>query len=82
MSPRLTDWSIALAIGIAFMTGVVSLIAGHPQEWLVFVLLANGGFLLLLLSYAGTRGALQRSQERLSQYFRGRLLEQLDSRSG
>jgi hypothetical protein len=31
MSPRLTDWSIALATVIAFMTGVVSLIAGHPQ---------------------------------------------------
>ncbi len=49
MSPRLTDWSIALATVIAFMTGVVSLITGHPQGWLIFVLHAIGGFWLLLL---------------------------------
>ncbi len=55
MSPRLTDWSIALATGIAFMTGVVSLITGHPQEWLIFVLHAIGGFWLLLLMWAKVR---------------------------
>ena len=55
MSPRLTDWSIALATGIAFMTGVLSLIAGHPQEWLVFVLHAIGGFWLLLLMWVKVR---------------------------
>src|SRR6266581_1911316 len=55
MSPRLTDWSIALAIGIAFMTGVVSLITGHPQEWLIFVLHAIGGFWLLLLMWGKVR---------------------------
>ena len=48
MSPRLTDWSIALATAIAFMTGVISLITVHPQEWLIFVLHAIGGFWLLL----------------------------------
>ncbi len=55
MSPRLTDWSIALATVIAFMTGVVSLIAGHPQEWLIFVLHAIGGFWLLLLLWGKLR---------------------------
>ena len=55
MSPRLTDWSIALATGIAFMTGVISLIAGHPQEWLIFVLHAIGGFWLLLLMWGKLR---------------------------
>jgi Oxidoreductase molybdopterin binding domain len=55
MSPRLTDWSIALATVIAFMTGVVSLIAGHPQEWLIIVLHAIGGFWLLLLLWGKLR---------------------------
>jgi cytochrome b561 len=55
MSPRLTDWSIALATGIAFMTGLFSLISGHPQEWLVFVLHAIGGFWLLLLMWGKVR---------------------------
>src|SRR5207244_10151758 len=55
MSPRLNDWSIALATGIAFMTGVVSLISGHPQEWLIFVLHAIGGFWLLLLMWGKLR---------------------------
>jgi DMSO/TMAO reductase YedYZ molybdopterin-dependent catalytic subunit len=63
MSPRLTDWSIALATGIAFMTGVISLISGHPQEWLVFVLHAIGGFWLLLLMW----GKLQRVWPRIVQ---------------
>src|SRR2546421_4486258 len=55
MSPRLTDWSIALASVLAFMTGVVSLITGHPQEWLIFVLHAIGGFWLLLLMWGKLR---------------------------
>jgi hypothetical protein len=55
MSPRLTDWSIALATVIAFMTGVVSLITGHTQEWIIFVLHAIGGFWLLLLLWGKLR---------------------------
>jgi len=55
MSPRLTDWSIALATVIAFMTGVVSLITGHPHEWFIFVLHAIGGFWLLLLMWGKLR---------------------------
>src|SRR6266516_3916423 len=60
MSPRLTDWSIALATVIAFMTGVVSLITGHPHEWLIFVLHAIGGFWLLLLMWGKLRRVWQR----------------------
>jgi len=55
MSPRLTDWSIALAAMLAFMTGIVSLIAGLPQEWFIFVLHAIGGFWLLLLLWGKLR---------------------------
>jgi hypothetical protein len=55
MSPRLIDWSIALASILAFMTGVFSLITGHPQEWLIFVLHAIGGFWLLLLMWGKLR---------------------------
>ena len=49
MSPRLTDWSLALTIMLAFLTGLLSLISGYPQEWFVFVLHAVAGFWLLLL---------------------------------
>ncbi len=55
MSPRLTDWSIGLAAMLAFMTGIVSLIAGLPQEWFIFVLHAIGGFWLLLLLWGKLR---------------------------
>jgi hypothetical protein len=55
MSPRLTDWSIALATVIAFLTGVISLVSGHPQEWLIFLLHAIGGFWLLLLMWGKLR---------------------------
>ncbi|HEX6110298.1 MAG TPA: molybdopterin-dependent oxidoreductase [Ktedonobacteraceae bacterium] len=60
MSPRLTDWSIALATVIAFMTGLVSLITGHPQEWFIFMLHAIGGFWLLLLLWGKLRRVLPR----------------------
>ncbi|HCI82871.1 MAG TPA: molybdopterin-binding oxidoreductase, partial [Ktedonobacter sp.] len=36
MSPRLTDWSIALAASLAFLLGLISLISGLPQEWFIF----------------------------------------------
>ena len=38
MSPRLTDWSLALAIGIAFASGILSLVSGRPEDWLIFAL--------------------------------------------
>jgi cytochrome b561 len=61
MSPRLTDWNIAFAAVIAFTTGVISLVSGHPQEWFIFLLHGIVGFWLLLLLW----GKLQRVWPRL-----------------
>src|SRR6266487_764637 len=60
MSPRLTDWSIALAAILAFMTGIVSLVSGHLQEWFIFVLHAMAGFWLLLLLWGKVQRVLPR----------------------
>jgi DMSO/TMAO reductase YedYZ molybdopterin-dependent catalytic subunit len=49
MSPRLTDWSLALAAGVAFGSGVVSLVSGRPELWFVFALHGMAGLWLLLL---------------------------------
>ena len=49
MSPRLTDWSLALAAVVGFITGLVSLISGLPQDWFIFALHAIAGFWLLIL---------------------------------
>ncbi len=61
MSPRLTDWSLALAAVLAFMTGVVSLVSGLPRDWFIFVLHGIVGLWLLLLLW----GKLQRVWPRL-----------------
>lgn len=55
MSPRLTDWSLALAASLAFLTGLVSLISGSPQEWEVFALHAVAGFWIGLLLWGKLR---------------------------
>jgi DMSO/TMAO reductase YedYZ molybdopterin-dependent catalytic subunit len=55
MSPRLTDWSLALATTFAFVTGVLSLISGHLEEWLIFTLHGIAGFWLLLLMWGKLR---------------------------
>lgn len=55
MSPRLTDWNLALAAALAFTTGVVSLISGHPQEWFIFVLHGIAGFWILPLLWGKLR---------------------------
>ena len=55
MSPRLTDWSLALTAVLALTTGIVSLISGLPQEWFIFVLHAIAGFWLLLLLWGKLR---------------------------
>ena len=61
MSPRLTDWSLALAAVLALVTGLVSLISGLPQEWFIFALHAIVGLWLLLLLW----GKLRRVWSRL-----------------
>src|ERR1700730_5590738 len=55
MSPRLTDWSLALAAGLALVTGLISLISGHLGDWIVFALHGAAGFWLLLLLWGKLR---------------------------
>jgi DMSO/TMAO reductase YedYZ molybdopterin-dependent catalytic subunit len=62
MSPRLTDWSLALTAGIALITGLISLISGHPGEWPIFALHGIAGLWLLLL----LEGKLRRVWPRLT----------------
>lgn len=60
MSPRLTDWSLALAGGLAFVTGIISLFSGHPEEWLVFAAHGAVGLWLALLLWGKLRRVLPR----------------------
>ncbi len=62
MSPRFTDWSIALTAVIAVATGLISLFSGRPEDWPIFALHGIGGFWLLLLLW----GKLRRVWPRLS----------------
>src|SRR5260370_14255681 len=55
MSPRLTDWSIALAAGLALLTGLISLISGHLGDWIIFALHGVAGLWLLLLLWGKVR---------------------------
>src|ERR1700736_785453 len=55
MSPRLTDWSIALAAVLSFVTGIISLVSGHLQEWFIFMLHGIGGLWLLVLLWGKLR---------------------------
>lgn len=60
MPPRLTDWSLALAIGIAFASGILSLISGRPEGWLIFALHGMAGLWLALLLWGKLRRVLPR----------------------
>jgi len=55
MSPRLTDWSLALAAGLALLTGLISLISGHLGDWIIFALHGVAGLWLLLLVWGKVR---------------------------
>ncbi len=55
MSPRLTDWTIVLTTGLAFLTGLISLVSGLPQEWFIFILHGIAGLWLLLLLWGKLR---------------------------
>ena len=63
LPPRLTDWSLALAAGVAAASGLVGLISGRPDLWLIFALHGGAGLWLLLLLY----GKLRRVWPRLIQ---------------
>jgi DMSO/TMAO reductase YedYZ molybdopterin-dependent catalytic subunit len=55
LPPRLTDWSLALAVGVAAASGLVSLISGRPDLWLVFALHGAAGLWLALLLWPKLR---------------------------
>jgi DMSO/TMAO reductase YedYZ molybdopterin-dependent catalytic subunit len=50
MSPRLTDWSLAYGVALAFASGLVSLVSGRPEDWWVFALHGVVGLWLLPLT--------------------------------
>src|SRR5258708_1526090 len=60
MSPRLTDWTLALTGALAFATGVVSLFSGRPDQWLVFAAHGVAGLWLALLLWGKLRRVLPR----------------------
>jgi cytochrome b561 len=49
VKPRTTDWGLALTTAIAFGTGLWSLTAGRPEEWLIVTLHGVSGLWLGLL---------------------------------
>ncbi len=49
MKARTNDWGLALTLGIAFGTGLWSLVAGRPEQWLIVALHAVSGLWLGLL---------------------------------
>ena len=46
MTPRATDWGLALLVGLLFATGVMSLFAGRSGDAWVFAVHGAGGFAL------------------------------------
>src|SRR5215217_4040141 len=60
MTPRFTDWSLALAVGVAFGSGITSLVSGRPEHWPVFALHGAAGLWLLLLLWGKIRRVLPR----------------------
>jgi cytochrome b561 len=49
MTPRIVDWSLACATGIAFATGLLTLVSGRAESRWVFDVHAVAGYALLLL---------------------------------
>ena len=46
MTPRATDWGLALLVGLLFATGMMGLFAGRPGDAWVFAVHGAGGFAL------------------------------------
>ena len=56
VTPRATDWGLALLVGLLFATGVMSLFAGRPGDGWVFAVHGAGGFALgSMLVWKGRR---------------------------
>ena len=46
MTPRSTDWGLALLVGLLFATGAMTLFAGGREDAWVFAVHGAGGFAL------------------------------------
>jgi DMSO/TMAO reductase YedYZ molybdopterin-dependent catalytic subunit len=55
LRPRVTDWSLAVGVGVASATGLISLVSGHVEQWSVFALHGVAGLWLLLLLWGKLR---------------------------
>ncbi|HEX9036031.1 MAG TPA: molybdopterin-dependent oxidoreductase [Ktedonobacterales bacterium] len=55
LRPRVTDWSLALATALAGASGLVSLLIGRPELWLIFALHGVAGLWLALLFWPKLR---------------------------
>ncbi len=53
--PRVTDWSLAAGVGVAGVTGLVSLISGRAEQWIVFALHGVAGLWLVILLWDKVR---------------------------
>lgn len=60
MTARLTDWSLALCVGIALTTGLIGNNAGRPELWWVFALHGAAGLALALFVIGKLRRVLPR----------------------
>src|SRR5947209_1445881 len=60
MKPRLTDWSLALCVAIAFVTGLMGDDAGRPGLWWIFALHGVAGLALALFLIGKLRRVLPR----------------------
>ena len=58
MPARLTDWSLALCVGVAFATGLVGNNAGRPGLWWIFALHGGAGLALALFLIGKLRRVL------------------------
>ena len=55
LRPRVTDWSLAVGVGVGAATGLVSLISGRPDQWIVFTLHGTAGLWLVFLLWDKVR---------------------------
>jgi DMSO/TMAO reductase YedYZ molybdopterin-dependent catalytic subunit len=55
LRPRVTDWSLAVGVGVGAATGLVSLISGQPEQWIVFTLHGVAGLWLVFLLWEKVR---------------------------
>jgi DMSO/TMAO reductase YedYZ molybdopterin-dependent catalytic subunit len=55
LRPRVTDWSLAVGVGAGAATGLVSLISGRPEQWIVFTLHGVAGLWLIFLLWDKVR---------------------------